>query len=136
VNQTVLDELPNDSSHFVAVELDNDTVNLDFFHEGPFVTRVPLILLPPEAWDLRYRNGTNSLPVWYHWPMASTLRLPEAIDARLTELSAKSGKSRNQIIIDILGDQFEREDAMLEAERIFDRIATRDAGLLTRLADA
>jgi len=68
--------------------------------------------------------------------MASTLRLPEAIDARLTELSAKSGKSRNQIIIDILGDQFEREDAMLEAERIFDRIAKRDAGLLNRLADA
>lgn len=68
--------------------------------------------------------------------MASTLRLPEAIDARLTELSEKSGKSRNQIIIDILSDQFEREDSMREAERIFDRIATRDAALLTRLADA
>lgn len=68
--------------------------------------------------------------------MASTLRLPEAIDARLTELSENSGKSRNQLIIDILSDRFEREDAMREAERIFDRIATRDADLLTRLADA
>ncbi len=68
--------------------------------------------------------------------MASTLRLPEAIDARLAELSENSGKSRNQIIIDILSDRFEREDAMREAERIFDRIATRDAALLTRLADA
>ena len=68
--------------------------------------------------------------------MASTLRLPEAIDARLAELSENSGKSRNQIIIDILSDRFEREDAMREAERIFDRIATRDAVLLTRLADA
>lgn len=68
--------------------------------------------------------------------MASTLRLPEAIDARLTELAENSGKSRNQLIIDILSDRFEREDAMREAERIFDRIATRDAALLTRLADA
>lgn len=68
--------------------------------------------------------------------MASTLRLPEAIDARLTELSENSGKSRNQIIIDILSDRFEREDAMREAERIFNRIATRDSALLTRLADA
>jgi predicted transcriptional regulator len=68
--------------------------------------------------------------------MASTLRLPETIDARLTELAESSGKSRNQLIIDILSDRFEREDAMREAERIFDRIATRDASLLTRLADA
>ncbi len=68
--------------------------------------------------------------------MASTLRLPEALDARLTQLSEKSGKSRNQIIIEILSEQFEREDAMREAERIFDKIAARDADLLNRLADA
>ena len=74
--------------------------------------------------------------MWYHRFMASTLRLPEAIDARLTELSENSGKSRNQIIVDILSDRFEREDSMREAERIFDRIAARDAALLTRLADA
>jgi len=68
--------------------------------------------------------------------MASTLRLPEAIDARLTELAERSGKSRNQMIIDILSDRFERNDAMREAERIFDSIATRDADLLARLSDA
>jgi predicted transcriptional regulator len=68
--------------------------------------------------------------------MASTLRLPEAIDVRLTELAERSGKSRNQMIIDILSDRFERNDAMREAERIFDSIATRDADLLARLSDA
>ena len=68
--------------------------------------------------------------------MASTLRLPEALDARLTELSEKTGKSRNQIIIDILSEQFDRHDAMREAEKIFDKVATRDANLLNRLADA
>ena len=68
--------------------------------------------------------------------MASTLRLPEAIDARLTELAERSGKSRNQMIIDILSDRFERNDAMREAERIFDSIATRDADLLARLSDS
>jgi predicted transcriptional regulator len=68
--------------------------------------------------------------------MASTLRLPEAIDAQLTELAERSGKSRNQLIIDILSDRFERNDAMREAERIFDSITTRDAELLARLSDA
>jgi predicted transcriptional regulator len=68
--------------------------------------------------------------------MASTLRLPESIDVRLTELAERSGKSRNQMIIDILSDRFERNDAMREAERIFDSIATRDADLLARLSDA
>jgi predicted transcriptional regulator len=74
--------------------------------------------------------------MWYHFSMASTLRLPEAIDVRLTELAERSGKSRNQMIIDILSDRFERNDAMREAERIFDSIATRDADLLARLSDA
>lgn len=68
--------------------------------------------------------------------MASTLRLPDDIDARLTAKSDASGKSRNQIIIEILSDAFEMEDAMAEADRIFDKVMARDAGLLERLADA
>ena len=81
-------------------------------------------------------QDTTLIPLWYHVSMASTLRLPEAIDVRLTELAERSGKSRNQMIIDILSDRFERNDAMREAERIFDSIATRDADLLARLSDA
>jgi len=32
VNQAFLDELPDDARHFVAVEFDNDSVNLNFLH--------------------------------------------------------------------------------------------------------
>ena len=68
--------------------------------------------------------------------MASTLRLPHNIDARLTAMAESSGKSRNQIIVDILSETFEREDSLAEADRIFDKVMTRDAGLFDRLADA
>lgn len=68
--------------------------------------------------------------------MASTLRLPEDLDARLTDLSAATGKSRNQLIIEILSETFEREDAIAEADRIFEKLLSRDSGLLDRLADA
>ena len=68
--------------------------------------------------------------------MATTLRLPDDIDARLTAKSESSGKSRNQLIIEILTEAFDIDDAMTEADRIFDKIMTRDAALLERLADA
>jgi predicted transcriptional regulator len=68
--------------------------------------------------------------------MASTLRLPEDIDSRLTNMSVATGKSRNQLIIEILSDTFDREDAISEADQIFDKLLARDAGLLDRLADA
>ena len=32
VNQAVFDELPNNPRHFIAIELDNDSVYLDLFH--------------------------------------------------------------------------------------------------------
>jgi predicted transcriptional regulator len=68
--------------------------------------------------------------------MATTLRLPDDIDARLTDLSTVTGKSRNQLIIEILSETFDREDAAAEADRIFDKLLARDARLLERLADA
>ena len=68
--------------------------------------------------------------------MASTLRLPDKLDARLTDMATATGKSRNQLIIDILSDTFDREDALSEADAIFDKVISRDAGLLERLADA
>jgi predicted DNA-binding protein len=68
--------------------------------------------------------------------MATTLRLPVEIDARLTEMSTATGKSRNQLIIEILSETFDREDAISEADRIFDKLLARDANLLDRLADA
>jgi hypothetical protein len=68
--------------------------------------------------------------------MASTLRLPEPLDAQLTKAADKKGVSRNQLIIEILSESFERDAAMQEATRIFDKISGRDAALLERLADA
>jgi hypothetical protein len=51
-------------------------------------------------------------------------------------MSTVTGKSRNQLIIDILSETFDREDAISEADRIFDKLLARDAKLLDRLADA
>jgi hypothetical protein len=51
-------------------------------------------------------------------------------------MATSTGKSRNQLIIEILGDAFKIDDAMIEADAIFDKIADRDRNLLSRLADA
>jgi hypothetical protein len=34
-DEAVLDELPNDASHFVAIEFDDGIINLDFGHGAP-----------------------------------------------------------------------------------------------------
>jgi hypothetical protein len=69
-------------------------------------------------------------------PVVAGGMLPDDIDARLTDMSTVTGKSRNQLIIEILSETFDREDATAEADRIFDKLIARDAGLLERLADA
>ena len=46
-DEAVLDELPNDASHFVAIEFDDGIINLDFGHEAPpgaVVARRPRVL--------------------------------------------------------------------------------------------
>ena len=50
--------------------------------------------------------------------MATTLRLPDNIDARLTDMSTVTGKSRNQLIIEILSETFDREDATAAGGRV------------------
>jgi hypothetical protein len=39
VNETVLDELPDDTGHLVAIEFNDRVHNLDLAHEGALLVR-------------------------------------------------------------------------------------------------
>jgi predicted transcriptional regulator len=68
--------------------------------------------------------------------MAMTVRLTPEIDARLSTYAEREGLSKQQAIVQLI------EQADLPGERearlkeIFDKVMTRDAELMERLADA
>ena len=68
--------------------------------------------------------------------MAMTLRLPPHIDAQLGELAERSGLSKQKIITMAIEAHLERTGQSEQAQRVFDKVLTRDKELLERLANA
>jgi len=68
--------------------------------------------------------------------MAMTLRLSPALDAQLGELAQRSGMSKQKIITIAIEAHFERTGQIEQAQRVFDKVLTRDKELLERLANA
>ncbi|BDZ65452.1 hypothetical protein [Agromyces mangrovi Wang et al. 2018] len=66
--------------------------------------------------------------------MAMTLRLDEAHDELLAELATKFGRSKTEVVQIALDDFAARADKSARTRSAFDRIRTRDADLLDRLA--
>jgi predicted transcriptional regulator len=68
--------------------------------------------------------------------MAMTLRLSPKIDAQLSELAKRSGMSKQKIISIAIEAHLERTGQSEQAQRVFDKVLTRDKELLERLANA
>jgi len=68
--------------------------------------------------------------------MAMTLRLSPKIDAQLSELAKHSGMSKQKIISIAIEAHLERTGQSEQAQRVFDKVLTRDKELLERLANA
>ncbi|MCF8549162.1 MAG: ribbon-helix-helix protein, CopG family [Pontimonas sp.] len=68
--------------------------------------------------------------------MAMTLRLSPKIDAQLGELAQRSGMSKQKIITIAIEAHLERTGQSEQAQRVFDKVLTRDKELLERLANA
>ena len=68
--------------------------------------------------------------------MAMTLRLSPALDAQLGELAQRSGMSKQKIITIAIEAHLERTGQIKQAQRVFDKVLTRDKELLERLANA
>jgi predicted transcriptional regulator len=68
--------------------------------------------------------------------MAMTLRLSPTLDAQLGELAQRSGMSKQKIITIAIEAHLERTGQSEQAQRVFDKVLTRDKELLERLANA
>ena len=66
--------------------------------------------------------------------MAMTLRLDEAHDQLLEALAVKLGRSKTEVVQIALDDFAARADRSARTRAAFDRIRSRDAELLDRLA--
>lgn len=68
--------------------------------------------------------------------MAMTLRLDPETDALLTKLAEQTGMSKQAVIEAAIVRQYGTLSQEAVARRVFEQVATRDAELLQRLADA
>ena len=68
--------------------------------------------------------------------MAMTLRLSPKIDAQLGELAQRSGMSKQKIISIAIEAHLERTGQSDQAQRVCDKVLTRDKDPLERLANA
>jgi predicted transcriptional regulator len=65
--------------------------------------------------------------------MAMTLRLTAEIEARLEELTSKLGISKNKFIEAAIVEKLNRDGKSLIAEKIIDKVLSRDAEALGKL---
>ena len=68
--------------------------------------------------------------------MAMTLRLEEKVEARLEEVTSQLGVSKNKFIEAAIVEKLNRDGKSLLAEKIIDKVLSRDAEVLERLSDA
>lgn len=68
--------------------------------------------------------------------MAMTLRLSEEQDARLDNIAAALGLSKQQAVITLIEHFDEAASRKAQISQIFDKVMKRDAELIARLADA
>jgi len=66
--------------------------------------------------------------------MAMTLRLDEEHDRLLEALAARFGRSKTEVVQIALDELAVRADKSARTRAAFDRVRTRDAALLERLA--
>lgn len=71
------------------------------------------------------------IPTWYHLCMAMTLRLPDSLDAKLTERARREGRSKQELAIEAFRDAQNR--AELQVEDVLAELMESDAEILDYL---
>ena len=68
--------------------------------------------------------------------MAMTLRLTDEMDAKLSAFADKSGLSKQKAMEKLIDEADFSAARKVQLDQIFDKVMTRDAKLMERLADA
>lgn len=71
------------------------------------------------------------IPFWYHQCMAMTLRLPDDLDARLTERARREHRSKQELAIEAIRDAQDR--AELKVDDVLAELMDSDAEILDYL---
>lgn len=71
------------------------------------------------------------IPAWYHPCMAMTLRLPDDLDAKLTERARREGRSKQELAIEAIREAQER--AELKVDDVLAELMDSDAEILDYL---
>ena len=91
---------------------------------------------PRNATLIHQMSWTLVVSLWYRYAMAMTLRLSDELDKKLSDLSQRTGTSKQKIAIAAIEAHLAREGQSSIATAVFDKVMTRDKDLLERLADA
>nr|WP_240330511.1 ribbon-helix-helix protein, CopG family [Streptomyces sp. CB09001] len=76
-------------------------------------------------------DRTTLIPVRYHGCMAMTLRLPDDLDAKLTERARREGRSKQELAIEAIRDAQNR--AELKVDDVLAELMDSDAEILDYL---
>ena len=76
-------------------------------------------------------DRTALIPAWYHVCMAMTLRLPDDLDAKLTERARREGRSKQELAIEAIRDAQNR--AELKVDDVLAELMDSDAEILDYL---
>ena len=68
--------------------------------------------------------------------MAMTLRISDTLDHRLNEFTARSGVSKNKVVLDAIEAYLDHAELKSATRSSVQRIVARDSELLNRLSDA
>jgi predicted DNA-binding protein len=68
--------------------------------------------------------------------MAMTLRISDTLDQRLNEFTARSGVSKNKVVLDAIEAYLDQAELKSATRSSVQRIVARDSELLNRLSDA
>ncbi len=71
------------------------------------------------------------IPAWYHRCMAMTLRLPDDLDAKLTERARRERRSKQELAIEAIRDAQDR--AELKVDDVLAELMDSDAEILDYL---
>jgi len=65
-----------------------------------------------------------------------TLRISDTLDQRLNEFTARSGVSKNKVVLDAIETYLDQAELKSATRSSVQRIVARDSELLNRLSDA
>lgn len=87
--------------------------------------------LVPRSAERSVARPCHLIPAWYHHCMAMTLRLPEDLDAKLTERARREGRSKQELAIEAIRNAQDR--AELKVDDVLAELMDSDAEILDYL---